>query len=448
MSPSGVTRFRFGSTLDTRAGYWTAPTPRRNRGYGQLVRKDNEAHARGRMAVMVSFAFTITMLGTTIPTPLYPALASAFHFGELLTTVLFAVYPVGVTSALLVCGRWSDQLGRKPMLLAGLGFSVASAVVFLVAGSLWWLCVARFLSGVSAGVFTGTATAALVDVMGSRSGAKANLVAAVANMAGLGLGPLVAGLLAQWATEPLTTPFLVDIGLVVLAVVALTVVPEPRQGTGGSLRVQRISVPRDIRPVFTRAAIAGFAGFAVLGLFGAVSPAFLGDVLHRSSPALTGVIVASVFAASVLGQLISSRFGTDRALTAGCATLILGMVLLGVSLPLASMTLLVLGGLVAGLGQGLSFRAGLGSVTDASPAENRGEIASAYFVSLYVAIALPVVGEGAAATAFGLVSAGVVFAGLVGALAAVVLLLLMRSAAIERKARPPAVPAAPRRWDG
>ncbi len=378
-------------------------------------------------AVAVSFAFAVTMLGTTLPTPLYPALAAKYDFGELLTTVLFAVYPLGVTAALLILGRWSDQLGRKPMLEVGLLFSACSAVVFILGGSLGWLFVARLLSGFSAGIFTGTATATIVDFLGDQARSGADLVAAAANMGGLGLGPLIAGTLAAWASYPLTLPFVVQLLLVVAAAGCVWAVPEPVQRESPfRLQVQRIRIPREIRAVFVRAAIAGFAGFAVLGVFAAVSPAFLGEVLNESSPAVTGVVVASVFAASVVGQFASARLETSRALIVGCVGLIIGMAMVGASLPVGSLALLMVGGLVAGLGQGMSFRAGLGSVTSASPAEQRAEIASAFFVALYVGIAIPVVGVGAAATAFGLVTAGVLFAMLVGLLAGLVLVLLLR----------------------
>jgi MFS family permease len=164
-----------------------------------------------------------------------------------------------------------------------------------------------------------------------------------------------------------------------------------------------------------------------MGLFSAVSPAFLGQVLHHASPALDGVVVALVFAASVAGQVLSVLWTTGRGLTVGCAALIVGMAVLALSLVAASLTLLLVGGVIAGAGQGLSFRAGLGSVTEASPVDQRGAISSAYFVSLYVGIAVPVIGEGVAVTLLGLVRAGVLFSCLVGLLAAVVLVLLVRS---------------------
>lgn len=382
---------------------------------------------RGATA-LAGLAFVVVMLGTTLPTPLYPDLAARFHFGELTTTVVFAVYPVGVTTALVLCGRWSDQLGRRPVLLAGLACSALSAVLFLLPASMAWVYAGRLVSGFSAGIFTGTATATIVDLSPPDHKEAAGLVASATNMGGLGLGPLLAGLLAAHAAAPLATPFVVDLGLLVAATACVVLLPETvGRADVLDLRPQRPRVPARIRAVFVRAATAGFAGFAVLGLFGAVSPAFLGDVLHRTSPALDGVVVALVFASSVGGQVLSLRWSTGRGLTVGCAALIVGMAVLAASLLTASFALLLVGGVVAGAGQGLSFRAGLGSVTEVSPADQRGAISSAYFVALYVGIAVPVVGEGVAVTVVGLVPAGVIFSVLVGILAALVLVLLVRS---------------------
>ncbi|HET6499804.1 MAG TPA: MFS transporter [Amycolatopsis sp.] len=376
---------------------------------------------------LLAAALATAMLGTTLPTPLYPLYQEAFGFGELLTTVVFATYAVGVVAALLLVGSWSDQLGRRPMLRAGLVLSGASAIVFVLAEQTPWLFVGRLLSGFSAGIFTGTATAALVDVAPEGRRARASLVAAVVNMGGLGLGPVLAGVLAQYAPAPLRLCYLVDLGLVALAACAVEAVAEPVQrARHPRLRPQRMAVPAEVRRVFVRASIAGFAGFAVLGLFTALSPAFLGTVLHVANRALIGVVVFVVFAASTVGQVLSLRLGERRALVAGCSALIVGMALVGPALPARSLALLVVGGIVAGIGQGMGFRAGLTALTLATPAARRAEITSSYFVVLYAGITVPVIGEGAAATAFGLVASGWVFACGVAALAAVALALLAR----------------------
>lgn len=381
-----------------------------------------------RSVTLVGVAFAVTMVGTTLPTPLYPIYAEQFAFGELMTTVVFATYAVGVTAGLLLFGHWSDQLGRRPLLLAGLGLSAVSAIAFLLPGALGWLFVGRFVSGVSAGIVTGTATATIVDLAPDHGQARAGLVAAAVNMAGLGVGPLLAGVLAQYAPWPVRLCFVVDLVLVAIGVLCVLGVEEPvHRSTALSLRPRALRLPPEIRAVFTRAAIAGFAGFAVLGLFTAVSPAFLGQVLGEHNKALIGAVVLVTFASSVAGQTQSGRLGLDRALLLGCVALIVGMVVVGTGLGTHVLVLLVLGAVVAGYGQGLSFRAGLSSVADASPPEQRGEITSTFFVVLYVGISIPVIGEGALAAQVGLITAGVVFAGLVAALALAALVLLQRS---------------------
>ena len=104
------------------------------------------------------------MAGTTLPTPLYPIYQHELGFSGLTITVIFAMYAAGVIAALILFGNLSDQIGRKRTLLPGLAAAAASAVVFLLAHGLAPLLLARFLSGVSAGIFTGTATATLMDL--------------------------------------------------------------------------------------------------------------------------------------------------------------------------------------------------------------------------------------------------------------------------------------------
>ncbi len=103
------------------------------------------------------------MLGTTLPTPMYALYSAHLHFSVLTTTVVFATYVAGVLAALLVFGRWSDVVGRRPMLLLAIAFAVSSAAVFLVATGVDDLLLGRVLSGLSAGVATGTATAAVIE---------------------------------------------------------------------------------------------------------------------------------------------------------------------------------------------------------------------------------------------------------------------------------------------
>jgi MFS family permease len=387
--------------------------------------------ARGGFAATAS-AFAIGMLGTTLPTPLYVLYRARFGFSELMITVIFATYAVGVIAALLLFGRLSDQVGRRWVLLPGLALSALSAVAFLGARGLPLLIVGRVVSGLSAGIFTGTATATLVDLAGPGRSGRATLVATVANMGGLGCGPLLAGVLSQWAWSPLRLTFVVDLALLVPAALGVWAMPEPVQSPGRPrLRLQTLSVPPGMRSTFVRSGIAGFAGFAVLGLFTAVAPAFLGVELGVRNRAAIGAVVFAVFVASTVGQVLLQLVQDRTALPAGCAGLIAGMGLFALGLGLSSLALLLVGGIVSGVGQGLSFRAGLAAVNKEAPAARRGEVASSLFVVMYVAISLPVIGVGLLAQTAGLRTAGLTFAGAVAALSAVVLGLLARSRGAE-----------------
>jgi MFS family permease len=377
-----------------------------------------------------AFALAIAMLGTTLPTPLYVLYRDQFGFSELMITVIFASYAAGVIASLLLFGRLSDQVGRRRLLLPGLALAALSAVAFLIADGLALLIVGRVLSGLSAGIFTGTATATLVDLAAPERRARATLVATIANMGGLGCGPLLAGSLSQWAGSPLRLTFWVDLALLVPAAIGVWAMPEPVAARSRPrLRPQALTVPAQMRATFVQAALAGFAGFAVLGLFTAVAPAFLAQELGVTSRAAIGLVVFAVFAASMVGQALLELVPEAVAIPAGCVALIAGMGSLALGLAFSSLALLVLGGVIAGFGHGLAFRAGLTAVNARAPAQQRGEVASSFFVVMYAAISLPVIGEGVLAQATGLRAAGLTFAAAVAAVAIVVLVLLGRERA-------------------
>jgi MFS family permease len=385
-------------------------------------------------SALLAYAFAVIMLGTTLPTPMYALYGERMHFALFTTTVIFATYAVGVLGALLLFGRWSDVLGRRPLLLAGTAFALVSAVVFLVADDVALLLVARLLSGLSAGIFTGTATAAVVEAAPPAQRERAAVAATIANIGGLGAGPVLAGLLVQYAPDPLELSFVVHIVLVVLAVGAVLLAPETSSRTG-RLGVQRLSVPAEMRAVFVTAVTAAFAGFAVTGLFTAVAPSFISQVIGIDNHAIAGAVAGSIFAASVVAQLSARRMVPARAVAIGCLILVVAMAILAAALHFSSLPGLIVAAVLAGVGQGISFSRGLAAISELAPADRRAEVSSTYFVVAYVAIALPVVGEGLAAQHWGLRTAGVSFAIAIGVLSAICLAMILvqeRRPAAER----------------
>ncbi|WP_028937767.1 MFS transporter [Pseudonocardia spinosispora] len=380
---------------------------------------------------LVAYAFAATMLGTTLPTPLYPLYQRQFDFSNLLTTVIYAVYAAGVLAALLLFGRASDLLGRRRVLLAALAVSALSALVFLTDSGLTALFVGRVLSGLSAGLCTGTATVALVELFGPRHHHRATMIATAVNMLGLGCGPLLAGLLAEYAPAPLRLPFLVNLMLLVPAAIGVWFAPETVTATRtGWPRAQRLGVPEQARAVFLPAAVAVFAAFAVFGLLTAIEPGFLSTLLHLPSRALAGAVVFSMFAGSLLGQAAHVRLSTRAALPAGCLVLVTGLAAIAAALGTASLVALVIGTVVVGIGQGISFRAGMLAITEHSPADRRAETVSSFFVVAYLGISVPVILVGCAAQLFGLRTAGIAFTIATAALALTALAIVLR---LERR---------------
>jgi MFS family permease len=205
----------------------------------------------GFWAVAITFATLAAF--TTVPSPLYDLYQVRDGFSEFMLTVIYAAYAIGVVCALALAGHLSDWYGRKRLLIPAAAFAVVSALVFLTWRSVPGLLLARVLSGIAFGIASPTATAYLAELHARRRpGASANraeVTATTANMGGLGIGALVAGLLAQWAAYPLTVPYLVFLVATSLAVVAVAGLPETREALKPRprYRPQRVSVPSEAR---------------------------------------------------------------------------------------------------------------------------------------------------------------------------------------------------------
>jgi len=366
------------------------------------VRRDRLVAPRPIAFWLVAGLLAITMLGTTLPTPLYVIYQARWHFSSGIITLIFASYAGGVLAALLLAGRASDQVGRRPMLAAALGLSALSTVVFIFAPDLGWLVVGRILSGFSAGLATGTATATLTEFLGVSSSRRASLVATVANMGGLGLGPLIAGLIAAFAPNPTVLVF--EVYLIALAVAALgmTAVPETvRTRQNLTLRFSGFGFPPIGQGEFLAAGVAEFAAFSLLGLFASLAPTFLGQVLHQQSHALSGAVVFLLFGTATLTQLALVRVHSRSVVLIGLGLLPLGLAAIVGALAEASMMLFLLGTAIGGVAVGAVFMGSLAAANRLAPAELRGKIVSTYFVFAYAGLTVPVIGVGVASEYLG-----------------------------------------------
>lgn len=384
------------------------------------------AASASRDFIIAAAALLIAMVGTTLPTPLYAIYQQRLGFDASWLTIIFSIYAAGVIAALLAVGSWSDQLGRRPMLLAGLLMGAVSALIFLFTDSVGGLLAGRLFSGFSAGIMTGTATVAVIE-LAPKTWKNATLMATAANMLGLGLGPLVAGFTSQYLTDPLHLIFYVHLALLLLAAVGVALIRETVQRPKHlQLGIQKPSVPASVRSVFISASIAGFAGFSVAGLFTSMVPSVMIHIMQERGGLLIGAVIGLFFVASICGQALLQRLPKALHMSLGCAGLIVGMMCLGLSIATAQLPLLILAGFIAGAGQGMILRAGMGAVTASSPPDQKAAVTSAFFVVLYVSISVPVVAVGFSVQAFGLPHVGEFFASLVALVALLAMISMKR----------------------
>jgi len=351
---------------------------------------------------VLALVFATAMAFSTIPTPLYAFYRQRDGFSTFMITVIFAAYSIGVIGSLFLAGHVSDWFGRRRLLLSALAFESVAAVLFLVWTSLPGLILARVVTGVGVGLITATATAHMGELHAlARPGqgrTRAERAAVAANMGGLALGPLIGGLLAEYVDRPLVVPYLLFLGLLLAAGIAVVVVPETVDLTRDRprYRPQRVSVPSQGRPLYYTVAIASFTAFSILGLFTSVAPGFIAGTLHHSSPLLAGAITFLVFGSGATAQIAASAWPAARQVTAGLALTATGVLIVTAAVWWPNLGLFLAGGMLAGSGVGVLFKGALGTVVGLARPEARGEALAGLFLAAYAGLVVPVLGIGVA----------------------------------------------------
>lgn len=354
---------------------------------------------RSSLPQLTVFAsWTVLMAGVNVATPLYAVYASSFGFSNAVLTSIFATYAVVLVPALILFGRVSDRFGRRPVILAGLGVACGGLVLFAVADSAAWLFGARTLQGLAVGMISGAATAALVELDPAGDRRRAAMFAGLAQAGGSAAGPLLAGVLVEWAPQPLRLTFYVALALTVLAAAAtLTLADDPGR-TPEPWRLQKPRVPREIRRDFARVSLTAATVWATVALFLSIVPSYARGFLDTQNLALLATIAAIALVASAVTQVLSQtrrRQHTLRTAQAvGLALLGVGLALLVISAPLRSLALLVAASLVAGTGHGLGFLNAQEELNELAPQERRGEVTAAFIACIYALVASSVIATG------------------------------------------------------
>ena len=344
----------------------------------------------------VAFAFLVVMAFATLPSPLYGLYRERDGLSTLTITIVYAIFAGGTIAALLAVPALARRIGRRGVMLAAVATMMVAAGLLAAWKSLPGLLLGRLITGIAVGLVAGTATTYLIELRlrddPNSSVVRARTIGTSVNVGALGVGPLVAGVLAQWTGRPLSLPYVVFIALGALALVGVAAAPEtgaPSRQASTTLAVARIPAP---------AAAATIAAFSATGLFAGLAGLFLATTLHRPSHALSGATLFLIFSSGVVSQLAAARLRSSRVLALGMSSLVVGLALLvtAVRLSTPSLALFLVGGALIGAGAGLVFKGTTGIVLEAAAPEDRVAKTATLIIAVFVGLSIPVIGAGVA----------------------------------------------------
>jgi len=322
-----------------------------------------------------------------------------WHFSPLTLTLIYATYAFGVLATLLLAGGVSDEVGRRPVLLAALAGLMGASLLYLFADSAAWLFAARGLQGLATGAALSAASASLLDLHPRRDPAGVALANATATAGGLGLGMLVSSSLVQIGWHPRLLPYLVLLALITTAFVGAYLIPEPVRTRGRfRLTVQRPRVPAVVRRPFLLAALAVLSSWSIGALFFSLGPALAAHLFHTSNA------ISAPWLAASTGSI---------ALAAGTALIV-------VAAATDSSPTYLAGSILGGIGFGAAFFGALRALVAKIPDQHRAAVMAAFYVVAYGSLSVPAVLAGVVVTHISLQSTFEIFGSVVAAIGLVV----------------------------
>ena len=316
----------------------------------------------------------IDLVGFGLVIPLLPFYAERFAASPLQMTMLFATYSLMSMITAPHWGRLSDRVGRRPVLMASMAAAALAYLGLAFATGLWVLFVARGFAGACAGNIA-AAQAYIADLTPPEGRAKGMGMIGAAFGLGFIIGPVLGGITAgnDLATADLETPGLIAAGLSFAAFLGVIALLPESLAPGRSVSSRsRIAAARNAlgRPVLARLiavfflATLAFSGMETTFAWWAIAqfgwgPRSIGFVFFY-------VGLLSALMQGVLIGFLTRRFGEERLMLLGLASLLLGLLLLPFAgdLPrlIVALSLLAIGNgaLAPSLNSLISQRAGAG----------------------------------------------------------------------------------------
>ncbi|MFJ8009938.1 MFS transporter [Streptomyces fagopyri] len=334
------------------------------------------------------------LASSSAPTPLYAIYQQRWGFSPITITVVFGTYAVAVLAALLVFGKISDHVGRRPVLLMALLVQAVGMVVFITAGDVGTLLIGRVLQGLSTGAAVGALGAGMLDI----DPRKGSFLNSFAPTLGTASGAFASGLIVQYLPAPTHLVYIVLLGVFVLQAVGVLALSETAQRKDGALAsmIPEFNLPRSARAAVAVAAPMIFAVWALAGLYGALGPAITRALVHSGSVVWGGLPLFVIAGCAGLAVVMLRGFGTRTMMLISVTTLVVGVAITLVSIGsgtggTVSVIGFFVGAAISGVGFGSGFQGGIRLVVPQVQPQERAGVLSLLYVVCYAGLGVPAV---------------------------------------------------------
>jgi len=374
-------------------------------------------------------------MGSTAPSPLYPAYIERLDLSHAMGTAIFSIYAAGTLCALFLTARLAAHVSDlRRLIVPGLILIAVGAVIFASGDSLSALLVGRFLNGFGTGLVTGMATTALIDLAPDTGRRMAATVATLAFTAGGAGGPLASSAALAAGLAPTVTPFILIVAIALAAIAGLVTCAWPtatararatqdeaaRDEAARDEAAQAEGCARDTTqmPLFLLACLTVGTAWMSGSILMAIGADLGTDLFGLRSASIAGLIPVLFQLLAGTGQALWGRARPRNAIAAGLTGMVAAQVALVAAAPGAHGFAMLATVPLCGLFYGAAFVGALGLASTSVAADKRGRFISTFYVVGYLSNAIPTVLVGVLTDVAGLGPAFYVFSGVLMALAA------------------------------
>ncbi|PKF90427.1 MFS transporter [Bacillus sp. BA3] len=282
--------------------------------------------------LMINMFIAIGSFGIIIP--ILPAYLASINQGGTAAGLMIAIFAGAQLIFSPIAGKWTDQFGRRKMIIYGLVGLTLSMFIFYAVNSIWLLYASRIIGGIGAALLIPAIFAYVADITTFDQRAKGNSLVSAAMSLGIVVGPGIGGFLADFGLKfPFLISALVSLSAVVFSIFVLkesetAQVPQSMDAkTETMIRKIALSVkmPYFIPLIITLVMSFGLMAYeSVIGLYL--------DNQFNSSPKDIAVMVTATGIVSVIVQLfvvdrIVQRFGEVNVLNIFISVAAIGFLL-------------------------------------------------------------------------------------------------------------------------